>query len=214
MTNARLNDYSLLHIYGKDAMTFLQGQLTCDVSLLTESNYSFGAHCNAKGRIISLFRIFKHNHDYYLLMPSDVTEAACENLKKYAVFSKVSLAIVSPETITTFPFAFEPSKQHQRDINAGIPRLYPQTIGQFLPHYLNLPQLGGVSFSKGCYTGQEIIARMEHRGSLKQELKPLILAAEPVLGEKITEPAEDVGMCVDYYREENGSFHALVIAKI
>jgi len=59
---------------------------------------------------------------------------------------------------------------HQLDIEAGIPRLYPQTIAEFLPHYLNLRELDAISFTKGCYTGQEIIARMQHRGKLKQQM--------------------------------------------
>lgn len=55
-------------------------------------------------------------------------------------------------------------------IQAGIPEIYPETSEQFLPHYLNLPKLDAVSFTKGCYCGQEIIARMEYRGNLKRSL--------------------------------------------
>ncbi len=49
------------------------------------------------------------------------------------------------------------------DAQAGIPEIWPDTIEKFLPHNLNLPALGAVSFNKGCYCGQEIIARMEYR---------------------------------------------------
>lgn len=59
---------------------------------------------------------------------------------------------------------------HALDIQAGIPRLNATTSGLFLPHELRLPQLGTVSFNKGCYTGQEIIARMQYRGKLKTHL--------------------------------------------
>lgn len=52
---------------------------------------------------------------------------------------------------------------------AGIPSIYPETSEQFLPHEVNLPRLQGISFKKGCYTGQEIIARMEYRGKLKKK---------------------------------------------
>lgn len=55
-------------------------------------------------------------------------------------------------------------------IQAGIPEIYPDTSEHFLPHYLNLPKLDAVSFTKGCYCGQEIIARMEYRGNLKRSL--------------------------------------------
>ncbi|HQY22808.1 MAG TPA: folate-binding protein [Gammaproteobacteria bacterium] len=56
------------------------------------------------------------------------------------------------------------------DIQAGIPEIWPETIEQFLPHSLNLPALGAVSFNKGCYCGQEIVARMEYRANVKHKL--------------------------------------------
>lgn len=56
------------------------------------------------------------------------------------------------------------------DIQAGIPEVWPETIEQFLPHSLNLPALGAVSFNKGCYCGQEIVARMEYRANVTPKL--------------------------------------------
>ena len=56
------------------------------------------------------------------------------------------------------------------DIQEGIPSLYPETSGTFLPHDLNLPALNAINFAKGCFTGQEIIARMHYRGKPKNHL--------------------------------------------
>lgn len=56
------------------------------------------------------------------------------------------------------------------DIMAGIPTVYPETIGQFTPHQLNYPAIGGVSLNKGCYIGQEIIARTHYLGKSKSRL--------------------------------------------
>ncbi|KOR30480.1 hypothetical protein TI04_05625 [Achromatium sp. WMS2] len=56
------------------------------------------------------------------------------------------------------------------DIRSGLPTVYPETAGMFLPQMLNLHKLNGVSFAKGCYTGQEVIARLQHLGSLKRGL--------------------------------------------
>ena len=53
-------------------------------------------------------------------------------------------------------------------ILAGIPEITPSTTAQFIAQMLNLDALGGISFLKGCYTGQEIIARTEHRGRIKR----------------------------------------------
>lgn len=60
------------------------------------------------------------------------------------------------------------------DILKGIPRLYQTSAGAFLPHNLQLPELGGVSFDKGCYTGQEVVARMHYKGKLKSHMRLLI----------------------------------------
>lgn len=56
------------------------------------------------------------------------------------------------------------------DIIAGIPTIYPETLGEFTPHQIGYQLINGISFKKGCYTGQEIIARMHYLGKLKQQL--------------------------------------------
>jgi folate-binding protein YgfZ len=57
------------------------------------------------------------------------------------------------------------------DAYAGFPRLDEFSQNQFLPQQLNLDQIEGVSFSKGCYPGQEIIARLKYRGEVKKRLR-------------------------------------------
>ncbi len=56
------------------------------------------------------------------------------------------------------------------DIKAGIPNIYPETADTFIPQMANLQLLEGVSFTKGCYNGQEVIARLQHLGALKRRL--------------------------------------------
>jgi folate-binding protein YgfZ len=56
------------------------------------------------------------------------------------------------------------------DIRAGIPHVFPSTHEAFVAQMLNLDALGGVSFEKGCYTGQEIVARMHFRGTVKRRM--------------------------------------------
>lgn len=62
------------------------------------------------------------------------------------------------------------SAWHQFNIKQHIPTLYPETSGQCLPHDINLHNLNAIHFDKGCYTGQEIIARMHYKGKLKKHL--------------------------------------------
>lgn len=56
------------------------------------------------------------------------------------------------------------------EIRAGIPTLYPQTRESFVPQMANMQLIDGVSFTKGCYTGQEVVARMQYLGKLKRRM--------------------------------------------
>lgn len=56
------------------------------------------------------------------------------------------------------------------DILAGLPQVHPETQGEFVPQMLNLHWLGGIDFDKGCYPGQEVVARLQYRGKLTRRL--------------------------------------------
>lgn len=77
-----------------------------------------------------------------------------------------------------------------RQIQAGIGQVTGPTLELFIPQMLNLQQLGGVSFKKGCYTGQEIVARMQYLGKLKRRMYRLLMAGEapPDAGTPIIDP--------------------------
>ncbi|WP_297845815.1 folate-binding protein YgfZ [Pseudomonas sp.] len=72
-------------------------------------------------------------------------------------------------------------------IRAGIGQVTGNTRESFIPQMLNLQAVGGVSFKKGCYTGQEIVARMQYLGKLKRRLYRLTLA-----GTDLPEPGTSV----------------------
>lgn len=178
-----LHQESLIKISGIEAKVFLQGQLTCDMESLSFANSRLAAHCNPQGRVISLFTLFLQQQDYYLLMPATMIPIAMSALKKYAIFYKVTMESIS---IESSPLA-------SNMLTAYKPTIYPDTSGKFLPHELNLHLLDAISFDKGCYTGQEIIARMQYRGKLKKHTyraKINCLSAPP--------PCADV-----YYESDN-----------
>lgn len=185
----------LLKVSGSDAKKLLQGQLTCDVNNVASTQPQLGAHCNPQGRIISLFYLFNYQDNYYLQMPRDMIDIALKALKKYAPFFKVELTDASDESniigslgshLPTF-------------LENGVAMIYPETSGVFLPHEINLPQLNGVSFNKGCYTGQEIIARMHYRGKLKNQLHLATCKSETLIrGNDIFDNNGIAGKVVDY----------------
>ncbi|EFW81619.1 glycine cleavage T-protein (aminomethyl transferase) [Pseudomonas savastanoi pv. glycinea str. B076] len=65
-------------------------------------------------------------------------------------------------------------------IRAGIGQVFGSTREEFIPQMINLQAVGGVSFKKGCYTGQEIVARMQYLGKLKRRLYRLTLSSEEI----------------------------------
>jgi tRNA-modifying protein YgfZ len=204
-TPADITSQGLLKISGDDAKKLLQGQLTCDLEQIT-AEASFGAHCNPQGRVISFFRIFKVSPDYYLQMPRCLIPIALKALQKYAIFYKAILSDVS----VNYPDLLKPvEKEH--DIKANIPAIYPETSGKFLPHDLNLHELKDtISFEKGCYTGQEIIARMQHLGKIKRHLYRITLQGNspPVRGDDLD---HQQGQVVDYCQIDYNTFEVLVI---
>ena len=82
------------------------------------------------------------------------------------------------------------------DIAAGLPQVVAATSGSFVPQMLNLDRLDAISFTKGCYTGQEIVARTQHLGRIKRRtlrfrlppgVEPLPLAGLALGGQKVAE---------------------------
>lgn len=65
------------------------------------------------------------------------------------------------------------------DILAGIPTVVPATVDRFVPQFVNLEVLDGVSLKKGCYTGQEIVARLQYRGTVKRRMHRFHIDADP-----------------------------------
>jgi len=97
------------------------------------------------------------------------------------------MLLASPERIQTIWQALSAQKAvtpagigawELQDIEAGLPQVIEATADEFLPQMLNLHVINGVSFKKGCYTGQEIVARTQYLGKLKRHLFIAKLAKE------------------------------------
>lgn len=73
----------------------------------------------------------------------------------------------------------------QLDIVAGIPLIVPETQEEFVPQMVNLDLIGGLSYTKGCYPGQEIVARTHYLGRLKQRMYRVQLASAAAPGDKL-----------------------------
>lgn len=210
-------NYGLLKVSGTDAKKFLQGQLTCNLEEVSPSQSRLGAYCNPQGRVLCIFRIFQTAQDYTLVMPQEMVAHTLTFLRKYAVFFKCELHDASTDDNPTIK-AIALHEWQQFDINKGVPQVYPSTIGKFLPHDLNLHELDGISWVKGCYTGQEIIARMQYRGKLKTHLYRALLqtAGHPQPGNDLycltDEGLKNAGIIADCHKEGYNKYQLLVVA--
>lgn len=219
-------DYRLILVEGPDAITFLQGQCTCDFTQLARSQILLGAHCNPKGRVHSSFGAAAIAPDKIALrVHHSIAQDALSALQKYAVFSKAALSVLDQYALFSIigPGAKTNVEQllgqtpviehfhgrdelcllhHEQDmfeiwcpwntlatidtshcswskdsnlwrltnIRRGIADVRAEIQEQLIPQEMNMQFNGGVSFDKGCYTGQEIVARLHYRGQLKKHM--------------------------------------------
>ena len=95
--------------------------------------------------------------------------------------------------------ALEASAWRWLEVRSGLPRIVAATVDQFVPQMLNYELLGGVNFKKGCYPGQEVVARSQYRGTLKRRTYLLDSAAALQPGQEVfhsADPGQPAGMVV------------------
>ena len=173
---------SIIQISGVDSAEFLQGQITNDINFASESKMSISAVCNVKGRIIAVFKILKTGSGFLIFVNSTVAKKLKKHLEKYAVFFKTKIefidnAINGIEIIPLSDWKLDCIEKGFVEINESISEA-------FTPHELNYQNLGLISFEKGCFTGQEVIARMHYRGKLKFSLAKFSINDENFLKEQ------------------------------
>lgn len=102
---------------------------------------------------------------------------------------------------------------HRADIRAGLPQVYSPTHEMFVAQMLNVDLLDGISFEKGCYTGQEIIARTHFRGTVKRRMVAFRSAGPaPSPGARILSAGTHAGEVVDAVSTQDGCELLAVIA--
>ena len=108
-------------------------------------------------------------------------------IPRYLVIGELATATaIWQELATNFKIS-GPGVWHWSDIQAGLPSIWSQTVEEFVPQMVNLELIGGVSFKKGCYPGQEIVARMHYLGKPKRRMFRLHAHTD-----RPPEPGEDI----------------------
>lgn len=198
MAIIQLKSYCLFEISGEEAEKYLQGQLTSDVTKLIDGASTISVHCDPKGKTTSVFRVIRLSaQQFYLVLHKDLLPVAIDQLKKYAVFSKVSfnqldlpiygtidedndfsaqiVAKFANRQILIDPENIQANANEDLWLLTDIQQYYPilnaKTQGEFIPQALNLQYLEqAISFQKGCYIGQETVARAKYRGANKRAM--------------------------------------------
>jgi len=179
--------YKLISVSGTDAVEFLQGQLTQDVTLVGQSDELLAAWCNPKGRVIVIAHLVQLDGGIGLVVPASMAERVVQRLTMYRLRSNVEFTVSDtdgPDTVTL--------------IRGGVPTIDDTNTESFTPHMLNLDKLDAISFTKGCYTGQEVVARTENLGKSKRRLMHYEANKEGIaVGDKLSDNERNVGEVVN-----------------
>ena len=205
-----LTSHRVLEFAGPDAAAFLQGYLTCDTDNLSARNALPGAFTNLKGRVVANGWVWGNTSEVRILISAELTGTVSEFLKMYLNFAKTRLTVAPhAPTISLNPiladavqlgngkvlcatgFAQQTSPLSvTEDLSPGWLAhsishkevlVTAATSGTLLPQMLGLTDLGAVSFDKGCYLGQEVVARAQHRGEVKRRLRHIEYSAHQPL---------------------------------
>ncbi len=200
-------DVTWLQLTGPGAEDFLQGYLTCDCRRINARQATPMALCTLKGRVLASGWAIAHDDGVALIVHASLAERVIAFLKPYVTFSKCNLSIVDgavqvatsgqfllhedihatlvperpiPATTATDLCATLQSKL----IDARFAFVSAPVSETFLPQMLGLDAAGAVDFDKGCYLGQEIVARAQHRGEVKRRLTTFTFTdPAPAIGE-------------------------------
>lgn len=103
------------------------------------------------------------------------------------------------------------------EVLSGVPVIEPATVDQFVPQMVNLELLGGVDFQKGCYPGQEVVARSQYRGTLKRRTFLFDVDAQAQAGQELfhaADPGQPAGLVANAAPRPDGGSSLLAEVKL
>ncbi len=216
-----LRGRAAFRIEGPEARHFLHNLLTADIEGLKPGNATYGALLTPQGKI--LFDMFVFDAGGAFLVDCSAAQKAdlTKRLTFYKLRAKLSIVDLPDYHVGVAPQLPSQEMRYRdpRSPEMGWRFFLPKTAlaeakgydavriglgladtdadlgtGEFFPHEANLDQLGAVSFEKGCYVGQEVVSRMEHRGMARSRILPVRLGGEaPAKGSDIRSGGKAIG---------------------
>jgi folate-binding protein YgfZ len=211
-----LPGHAVVALQGRDCVAFSQAQFMSDVSPLALGEWQWSGWLTPKGRVVALFALMRRDADtVWLVLPDAEPQAFADALRRYVFRSKVAISVLglpvagafgppAGEAVLEMPggrglriggeVAADDPEAMQRwaeaDLLHGFPRLPESQVAQWTPQQLSLERLHAFSVKKGCYPGQEIVARTHFLGQAKRGLVlleghvPMAVGAEVRSGER------------------------------
>lgn len=197
-----LTNRSVLKLEGLEASSFLQALITQDINLLDKQASLYTGLLSPQGKILFSFFIHRQKNDYLIDCASTFCDALLMRLNMYKLRADIHVMDVSAEFGVVVsasgksdlsapdprcadlgmravivkseikPGSFLERDYHLHRLRLGIADCDEIGSGQYFPHECNFDQLHGVSFTKGCFIGQEVVSRMEHRGTARSRIVP------------------------------------------
>jgi len=229
-----------LLLEGPDASAFAQAQFSSAVTSLATGHWQFSAWLDPQGRVRTLFHLARLGDERYLLLlrGGDATTMA-DALRRFVFRAKLAVTALPPRALAGGPalplhavvddgqsVSLGGDSHSLRigaagagddawrlpQLQAGWPWLPTPLLGELLPPALSLHRLQAVAVDKGCYPGQEIVARLHFRGGHKRHLHRVTLSQAMVAGSALHRDGRAVGCVLDVVTTNDGSEALVVLA--
>jgi len=176
---------SCIEFTGDGCVDFLNNLLISDITNLSRNKCYFSALCNPKGRIISSLWICIENlNQINIICPTNLVETLINffNMRKFRLKIKINQShndlVINSNTVRIL--STNDNTSNQTSLEQFYDHLFTNNLAwidaknteKFIPQHVNMDQHENImSFSKGCYPGQEIIARIKYLGKIKKRMK-------------------------------------------
>jgi tRNA-modifying protein YgfZ len=187
----RLSHLAAVIIGGPDAHEFAQAQFTQDLANSDPPCWRPGAWCEPRGRVLATMLACRREEDIVLVVPEAQVDLLLGRLPMFAIGRRVEISAAGtpcarfgadgdaaglshdPDRLIALEHEPCPRDEHQlrrwqqADLALRFPWLGPGSSGQHLPQSLGLEALDALSYTKGCFPGQEVIARVHYLGQVR-----------------------------------------------
>ncbi len=150
---------------------------------------------------------------------ADITVIRMRGESRYIVLGEVAAIKNLWQKLASSALGVEKEVWQLFTVLAGVPYIDTRLSEVFVPQMLNLQALSAVSFKKGCYTGQEIVARMQYLASLKRRLYRATLRTDtpPQIGDELfttAAPTQEIGKIINVIAHPAGNYHLLAVVTV